>query len=250
MKKQGLKTLLDEVRLKQAIKGLITEILNEGGGEEPGKMELVNTTLEQAKQYAQEKGILDQIPDFEKHFKYAQTKAGTGRTQRKDMPVINDDDVKEFQTRLKNGNLDIKKPFSPTTDTANPFPEGLKGFQAQDFVERGLKDGSKTDDVISISILQKPVGSLLPIQKQIYMDKSMDATAKFGVEGTRKFLTTKTFFITSADNYIIDGHHRFLSGVLIDPSMKVNCLSIDLPIAKLLPLSTAYGDAIGNERNA
>lgn len=250
MRKLGLNSLLNEVKLKQIIREILQEVLLEGGGEESGKMELVNITLEQAREYVKQKGVLDQIPNFDKHFKFAQDKAGTGRTQRKDMPVINDDDVREFQQRLKDGNLDIRKPFSPTTDTANPFPEGLSGYEAQDFLERGLKDGSKTDDIISISITHKKVGVLKPIQKQIYFDKSIDACAKFGIEGTKKFLTTKTFFITSSDDYIIDGHHRFLSGILINPNMQVNCLSIDLPIQKLLPLSTAYGDAIGNERNA
>ena len=51
------------------------------------------------------------------------------------------------------------------------------------------------------------------------------------------------------DNRIIDGHHRFLTTVLINPKIKVNCLKIDLPIRELLPLTLAYTDAIGNVRN-
>jgi len=43
---------------------------------------------------------------------------------------------------------------------------------------------------------------------------------------------------------------RAYGSILIDPNMKVNALSIDLSIKKLLPLSLAYGDAIGNTRNA
>jgi hypothetical protein len=62
-------------------------------------------------------------------------------------------------------------------------------------------------------------------------------------------LGNKTFFITSADNFIIDGHHRWLSGIVLDPNLKVNTLSIDLPIKDLLPMAIAYGDAIGNKRN-
>ena len=38
--------------------------------------------------------------------------------------------------------------------------------------------------------------------------------------------------------------------LLLDSNMKVYVLEIDLPISKLLPLSIAYGDAIGNKRNA
>jgi len=64
------------------------------------------------------------------------------------------------------------------------------------------------------------------------------------------FMTGKNnVFIMSKDLYIIDGHHRFLSGVLLDPNMQINALIIDLPIAKLLPLTLSYSDAVGNKRN-
>lgn len=53
----------------------------------------------------------------------------------------------------------------------------------------------------------------------------------------------------SKDRYIIDGHHRFLTGMLIDPKMKVNVLMIDMPISELLPSSLDYSDTIGNVRN-
>lgn len=238
--------------LKQIIKEQIRLVLkeeetNNTSGQKPGELEVDKMTVQQGKDYLKKIGL--DIPDFERNFTQAKKLTALGRTQRKDMPVINDDDVKEFQTRLKNGNLDINKPFADTTNEEDPFPEGLKGFEAEDFLERGLKDGSKKDDVIGVTIKQVPVKNLKPIQKQIYFDKSVDATAKNGVESSKKWLQGKTFFITSADNFIIDGHHRWMSGLLIDPNMSVNTLSIDLPINKLLPLSTSYGDAIGNKRN-
>lgn len=222
------------------------------GGEKAGKMELHTTPVEDAKKYAEEKGIdLEKdIPNFEENYTKAQKMANLGKTKRKDMPVINDTQVKQFQERLKKGYIDINEPFSKTYDKENPFPTGLSGLEADDFLDRGLKDKAKKDDVVSVTIKQLPVGKLKPIQKQIYADKSLDASSKFGVDTTKKFLSSKTFFIASDDNFIIDGHHRYLSGMLIDPDMKVNVLSIDLPIKDLLPLSTAYGDAIGNKRNA
>ena len=41
----------------------------------------------------------------------------------------------------------------------------------------------------------------------------------------------------------------FYLGMLACPKCKVNALQIKLPISKLLPMSLAYGDAIGNLRN-
>ena len=226
-------------------------------GQAPGKMELVKTPLEKARDYAEKvmkentRNLDNEIPNFDKNYENTQkiTKR-YGKTKRKDMPVIEDFQVKQFQRRLKAGTLDIDKPFSNEKLEKNPFPEGLTGKEAEFFVKAGIKlyDGDKDDDKVKTSIKQIRVGDLIPIQQQIYFDKSMKSTAEFGVKGTTDFLKNSPF-IASSDLAIIDGHHRWLSGNLIDPNMKVPVLVIDLPINKLLPLSKAYGDAIGNKRN-
>jgi hypothetical protein len=131
------------------------------------------------------------------------------------------------------------------------FPEGLSGKDAQKFLNHGLPefDGSNIDDdIITTSLKKVKLKDLKPIQKQIYFDISINATVDFGIRGTIDFLKTSVF-IVSSDNFIIDGHHRFLSGLLINPNIQVKALSIDLPIKTLLPLTIAYGDAIGNKRN-
>ena len=55
--------------------------------------------------------------------------------------------------------------------------------------------------------------------------------------------------LLSKDGYILDGHHRWLSGMLLDTRLLVNVVEIDLPKDRLLQLLKAYSDAIGNERN-
>jgi len=227
-------------------------------GQSSGKMELVKTNVEKAFAFAIDTfehygyRLPDELPDFKKNYIKAQAVAGTGSTLRKDMPVIDEKDVHMFQKRLKDGYIDLNKPFSSDTDGKDPFPEGLKGEKALRFLEDGLKihDGSKKDDMVKVKMAKITVKDLKPIQKQIYFDKSIQGTAQFGVEGTKKFLQGEgSTFIVSSDNHIIDGHHRMLSALLVDPTMKVKCMVIDLPISVLLPLSLAYGDAIGNGRN-
>jgi len=231
-------------------------VLNEAGGQEAGKLELVRTSLAQAKAYAEElftkngRELYTEIPDFDKNYQATQAKAKMGTTQRKEMPVISTENVKELQQRLKDGHIDVSKPFSSDTNSNNPFPEGLSGQMAKDWLENGLKDGDKKDDVVNASMKKFTVSDLIPIQQQVYFDKSISAIAEFGAVNSRKFFEGKTTFIASSDKRIIDGHHRFLGAMLLDPSMKVTCLVIDLPINKLLPMSLAYGDAIGNKRNA
>lgn len=226
------------------------------GGQESGKMELLKTDVETAYTYANKlfKGKLDEeIPDFRENYEKARAKASLGKTQRKDMPVIDEKDVKLFQARLENGEIDVNAPYTEELK-GNPFPEGLTGKRAKQWLEDGLPIHDKAhrdDDKVKVTNTKIKVGDLKPIQKQIYFDKSIEGTAEFGVEGTKKFLAGDgSTFIVSADNFIIDGHHRMLSGMLIDPNMKVNCLVIDLPIKSLLPMSLAYGDAVGNKRNA
>ena len=224
--------------------------LTEAGGAIAGKIEIDKTSLEDAIQWVKEKEFdLNQLPDFSKNYITAQKSARLGKTKRKDMPVISDDDVKKLQSRLKSGRIDVHKPFSKNTSIKDPYPEGLSGKQAKAFLSNGIKDGDKKDDIVKVVNEKKTVKTLIPIQKQIYFDKSMGNIIDNGVENSKNFLS-KSFFITSSDNYIIDGHHRFLSAMLVNPNMKVNTLSINLPINILLPVSLSYGDAIGNKRNA
>jgi hypothetical protein len=102
--------------------------------------------------------------------------------------------------------------------------------------------------VVKVTRDKIPAKDLTPIQDQIYFDKGLGTIAKNGVDGTIKLLNSKTL-IVSSDNRIIDGHHRFLSAILLDRNMKLNVIKINLPLIKLLPLAVAYGDSIGNKRN-
>ena len=227
----------------------INKFLNEQG-QAPGKLEIDSMSLEDAINFIKERDFdINNFPDFESSFKKAQRLASKGWTKRRNMPVIDTDDVRNLQRALKSGRIDIKPPYHDSTNPDNPFPEGLSGFEADLFLKRGLKDGEEKDDTVDVNIEKKRIGDLKPIQKQIYYDKSMSNIVEFGIDATIDFLTNKSFFISSSDNFIIDGHHRWLSGMLINPDLKVNVLEIDLPLEKLLPLSRAYSDAIGKSRN-
>ena len=149
---------------------------------------------------------------------------------------------------MKTGSFDINKPLAPVTNPSDPWPEGLSGKEAADFLTNGLRDGNTKDDVIKVTSVKVPAKDLKPIQRQIYFDKSIGATAEFGAPSTRSFLQ-KSLMIMSGDNFIIDGHHRWLSSLLVDPKLQMPGIRIDLPITKLLPISLAFGDAIGNQRN-
>jgi len=235
------------------LKSLIHE-----SGKAAGKVEVAKTSLEKARNFTINmltnagKRIEDELPNFDVNYTNVHNQFKRGKTKRKDMPAIDSGDVKMFQHRLSNGYIDITKPHAPTTNEKNPFPTGLTGKQAENWLEAGLKqnDGAKTndDDKISVKKNKVAVGELKPIQQQVYLDKTIHKIGRDSVKTARSFLS-KSIYIISSDNYIIDGHHRYLTAMIIDPTMQVNTISIDLPLNKLLPLATAYGDAIGNSRN-
>jgi len=239
----------------QKFKLWLNERASAAGGATAGKLEIHTTSVNSAAEYAlrvlgAEKYA--EFGDFEVKYQRAQVAASQGWTKRKDMPVITTKQVKAFQGALMMGTIDIKAPFAPTTNERHPFETGLSGEKAKQWLENGLErnDGAAKDDRIKVTKRHTKVSDLKPIQQQIYFDKSVNALSKTPLSKSKQYHQSGTIYITSADNYIIDGHHRFLSAMLLDPNLKVQTIAIDLPIAKLLPLAMAYGDAIGNKRNA
>lgn len=180
------------------------------------------SALEYATKKFQENGkdLNKLLPNFEKNYRIAQQKLSMGQTKlRKDMPVIRQADMHELQRILVGG--------------------GIKTHQSE---HRGNK-------AIHFSMQWIEVGKLIPIQKQVYFDKVIDAQATETRRQTMNFLQN-VIFIVSSDNRIIDGHHRWLSAILINPAIKIKALVVDLPIIELLPLTLAFSDMRKNVRNA
>jgi len=218
------------------------------------RLEVISTSLYQARAYVSKRmekfGTLDdQFPNFDANYKLLQTWAGKGHTLRKDMPRIPNRQVKDFQKALEKGQFDLHKPFAKSTDPKNLFPDGLTGNKAKEFVKAGKHDGDENDDKIKTSIEKIAAGKLIPIQQQIYLDAAFgDKITTSGIEGFLK-IVKKTKLIASKDHYLIDGHHRTATSILIDPKMKLNVLVVDMPAVSLLKLSRAYGAARGNKPN-
>lgn len=90
---------------------------------------------------------------------------------------------------------------------------------------------------------------LVPIQKQIYLDKCVTSMAREGLKGTKDFLKSKHLFI-SEEGDIIDGHHRWLSAMLVDPDFEFRAFEVCLEERKVLKLALDWTDAHHRERNA
>lgn len=111
----------------------------------------------------------------------------------------------------------------------------------------GFREFLKKNKIKSVYKSQE-VGNLNPIQGQIYFDNVINSLVRHGKPSAGSEHTRKTM-IVSSDNYIIDGHHRWASMIITDPTLKVRTLVVNLPIETLLDIALKYGDSIGNIRN-
>jgi hypothetical protein len=252
-------------------------LLLEDGGQAKGRFPLVDTPMKDAIAIADEafggngngSKIHSAIPNFDRNYRMAQAKAAGAFAMRAAMPVLSGDAPQEgplrrsqvwrFQEALKAGTIDRRAPWAPNKahptgwSPGNPFPQGLSGDEARKWRLAGLRDGDNMDDRVSTSNQQIPVGRLQPTQKEIYYGVCISKLGAAGVDATKTWIesgTSGTMAVTSSDGHIIDGHHRWVSGMLIDPEqVKMNCMVINLPVKELLGIALAYGDSIGNERN-
>ncbi len=120
----------------------------------------------------------------------------------------------------------------------------ISNTQVEDFQNKlHTVYGLKSDDRLL------PVKDIIPIQKTAYLDKSVPNILKFGVEGTINYLK-ETNTVMSKDHHLIDGNHRLLCGLIIDPNTLMKSIIFDLSTEKLLELAHTYHDGVGNERNA
>ena len=234
----------------------LRDLLKEAGGEKPGKYEVDKTSSEKALEHL--KSEVDTSGDdwkeflesFEKNYDVLKSLVAKGKTKRRDMPVVGSKEVGELQQRLEQGRLDIidhkKKKFHKGRKA---FPQGLTGEKAKKWLEAGLYDGDKKDDIIKVQKTRKVVGSLTPIQEQIYADIPIDMVVRRGPDGAVQYVSNGSTIIVSKDGYILDGHHRWAAGVLLDPKLTMNVMIVDIPKKKLVKILLSYGDALGNERN-
>ena len=120
----------------------------------------------------------------------------------------------------------------------NPLPKNQKG---EAFLSKGLQDGDRSDDIVAAGAKSIPAADAKPSQSAIYLGKAL-GMAVGGVKGGNLSA------LISADNYILDGHHRWAATMFSAPDAAVSGTGIEMPMAELIPVLRAAGDAYGNAR--
>lgn len=222
------------------------------GAEGGFSINMAATPLDKARKYAEElfrkngKELDAELPAFDANYLAVQKSLRKAKNvPRIDMPVIEPADMKQFHEDLKNGRVDIFKPYAKgKLETPKNLAPGKGG---EEWLRLGVQDGEKKDDVVGGKWTSIAAGKLLPTQSQIWLEKVAGNLAKRGIPTSGSFLTKQTI-IVSKEGYILDGHHRFGQLMLTDPKLQIKALFIPLGIDLLLKVGRTYGNSIGNEQ--
>jgi len=252
------KRTIDNNEIARQLVAMAKELISQDEQEEDGSIftagiDVASVTLTAARKYAEDafsKANIDlekALPDFDENFALLKSKMSSAKDiPRVQMPVIEPGDMALFNKRLKEGSIDIFKPFSKGKFHA---PKTLSGKQGKEWVSLGFQDGDKSDDRLGASLKNMAAKKMKPTQSQIWFDKIINNIIKFGVPASGGFITSQTI-ITSKEGFILDGHHRFGQVMMADPSIGMKVLEVPLKIDLLVRIGKSYGEAIGNKSKA
>ena len=127
------------------------------------------------------------------------------------------------------------------------FPMNLSAVD-QDFATRAVQSEPSEEDTIPVTGASEPVQKLKPSQTSMNIDKAM-AQAIAMIQGDMELGGNINAFI-SADDHIMDGHHRWVATAMVDPSKPVGGYKVDFPADKLIAILNAitvgkYGETTG-----
>ncbi len=103
---------------------------------------------------------------------------------------------------------------------------------------QNFRDWLKSDKGVESFESKMEVGELSPIQKEINLEKTNSMKAKHGA-GDIDLVSGKPVMV-SADEFIIDGHHRWYALRELDDTIEMETINIDLPVKQLLAVAKEY----------
>jgi len=114
-------------------------------------------------------------------------------------------------------------------------------------LDAGKKDKNDKDDVATAGESSVAVGSLKPMQKEVIPEKALAFAIGFAKDGKPDLNNMEA--ITSADGYIMDGHHRWAARTLLDPGASVKVSKVDMPADDVVTALNIYTKAKGLKGN-
>lgn len=159
---------------------------------------------------------------------------------------ITKEQIKEIIEEELNG-LVNEAPPKDADEFGNRFPIRLSTVDpesAKDNVTKGDKDfdGEEADDVIQVDrSFSTPVSNLKPSQSSMNIGKAMGMAISMmmGKEADGMEPGGKLGAFISEDDYIMDGHHRWIATAMVDPSKEVVGFKVAFPGKELIAVLNA-----------
>ena len=107
----------------------------------------------------------------------------------------------------------------------------IKSTDMQNFVQ-----WLKTDKQVDSKSTEMMVDDLNPTQKKINTNKVKGMLAKKSIE---ELANSKPILVT-ADNFLVDGHHRWFALYINDPKNTISSIRVDLPLEEFLSVASEY----------
>lgn len=157
--------------------------------------------------------------------------------------ALSNKQVHDLQKRLLGGDIDLKAPFSKNTKSQGQFPRKFTVDSAVEWLESGMAkyDGSAHDDKIRVISGKTPAKDFSPVRHDISVDDALDyIKSQRDIDTAKRDLRQSYTFICTKDNQILDGHNKWLAAMLVDPTLKLRNVSIDLSLMELMKLTKTY----------
>lgn len=194
------------------------------------------------------KDLKKDLPNFKKN--YNRLIAATSKAldiPRGEMPVIEPEDILQFNADLRSGRIDLFPPYA-RGQLFTPVDLPVKELNEK-WIDLGFQDGNIQDDVAGGVISTMPAKAMIPTQSEIFLNKLVSAALQFG-PAKQDTPVTEATIIVSSDGYILDGHHRYGQAMLSNPNLKMKVLKLPVPIDTLLKVGRTYTDYLGREVKA
>jgi len=114
-------------------------------------------------------------------------------------------------------------------------------------LDGGKKDKNDQDDKAKAGDASVAVGSLKPMQKEVIPAKALAFALGFIDSGKPDLNDMEA--IVSADNYIMDGHHRWAARTLLNPGASVKVSKVSMPADDVVTALNVYTKAKGLKGN-
>lgn len=157
----------------------------------------------------------------------AVNKSASGKTKKYNPWGVEEDLSEKDDSDHGNFEMDLE------TDVGIPREEmpQIKSTDMQDFVQ-----WLKSDKQVNSKSAQMMVDDLKPTQKKINTNKIKGMLANKSIE---ELANSKPVLVT-ADNFLVDGHHRWFALYIDEPKNSISVIRVNLPLEEFLSVAREY----------